>query len=475
MPAGMVIDRHGALCFNSGCMTVELRKNYPETKVMSGFMELLPEEQIEFDKIKATILETYESFGYTALDTPAMERLEVLRAKDVGETAAQIYEIEPRGEQVESKSGLRFDLTVPLARYVADHFDALSFPFRRCHIAKVYRGERAQKGRFREFYQCDVDVIGHNTLSIRYDAEIPSIIYQLFKKLDFGRFTIRINNRKLLNGLVDSLGSSVSAEKVLAVIDRIEKISPDKFAGQLKELGLTEAMIGVLVRFFDIKGSNAEILQGLKDFGVDNEDYVSGLTELSTAVEFMIALGVDDAYYKIDPVIVRGLSYYTGTVYETVLDDYPEIGSVCSGGRYDNLAEHYTKEKLPGVGISIGLTRLFYQLREIGVIDCAKKTAANVIVVPKDDSNIPYALSVSQLLRSGGFKVDVLLEELNMKKKFAYVSRKDTQFTVVVGEEEEKTGSVTLQHKAADGTIVKQVAAQTELLKLCRNVCQGNS
>ena len=430
---------------------------------MSGFMELLPEEQIEFDKIKATVLETYQSFGYSALDTPVMERLEILRAKDVGETATQIYEIEPRGEQTESKSGLRFDLTVPLARYVAEHFNDLAFPFRRCHIDKVYRGERAQKGRFREFYQCDVDVIGHNTLSMRYDAEIPSIIYQLFKKLNFGKFTIRINNRKLLNGLVDSLGSSAPTEKVLAIIDRIEKISSDKFNEQMKELGLTDAMISQLVMFFDIKGSNAEVMQSLKDFRVDNEMYRAALSELETVVEFMIALGVDDAYYKIDPVIVRGLSYYTGTVYETYLDEHPEIGSVCSGGRYDSLAEHYTREKLPGVGISIGLTRLFYKLRELDLIDCTNKTIANVIIVPKEDSNIPHALSVSQYLRAEGFKVDVLLEDLKLNKKFAYVSRKDTRFTVVIGEDEEKSNSVTLQYKAADGSITKEVLPQNEL------------
>jgi histidyl-tRNA synthetase len=451
-------------------MTPEIKMNYPETKVMSGFMELLPEEQVEFDKIKATILETYQSFGYTSLDTPVMERLEILRAKDVGETATQIYEIEPRGEQVESKSGLRFDLTVPLARYVADHFGHLSFPFRRCHISRVYRGERAQKGRFREFYQGDVDVIGHNTLSIRYDAELPSIIYQLFKKLNFGKFTIRVNNRKLLNGLIGSLGSPAPAEKVLAVIDRIEKISPDKFIAEMGELGLTDAMISLLVKFFDIKGNNAAILQGLRDFGVDNEDYLAGLNELATVVDFMKALGVDDAYYKIDPVIVRGLSYYTGTVYETYLDDYPDIGSVCSGGRYDNLAENYTKEKLPGVGISIGITRLFYQLREIGLIDCTKKTVADIIIVPKEDSNISFALNVSQRLRDDGFNVDVLLEDLNLKKKFAYVSRKDTRFTIVVGEEEEKNNSVTLQYKAADGTIAKQLVALTELTETIKNL-----
>ena len=445
-------------------MTPDIKKEYPETRVMSGFMELLPEEQIEFDKIKDTILENFLSFGFTALDTPVIERLEVLRAKDVGETATQIYEIEPRGEQLKSKSGLRFDLTVPLARYVADHFGDLSFPFRRCHIAKVYRGERAQKGRFREFYQCDVDIIGQGALSIRYDAEIPSIIYQLFRKLNFGKFTIRVNNRKLLNGLIESLGCEATTEKVLGVIDRKEKVSQDEFADMLKGLGLSDPMIAILVRFFNVTGSNSEIIRQLRGFDIDHEDYLAGLEELATVVDFMKALGVDDSYYRIDPVIVRGLSYYTGTVYETMLDDYPEVGSVCGGGRYDNLAEEYTKEKLPGVGISIGLTRLFYQLRERGVINCARKTAADVIIVPKEDNNIAYALNVSQHLRAEGFNVDVLLEELNVKKKFAYVRRKDSQFTVVIGNEEQENNSVALQYKTNDGEIEKQILPLADLV-----------
>jgi len=445
-------------------MIANAKKEYPATRVMSGFMELLPEEQLEFDKIKATILATYQSFGFTALDTPAMERMEILRAKDVGETATQIYEIEPRGEQTESKSGLHFDLTVPLARYVAEHFNELSFPFRRCHIAKVYRGERAQKGRFREFYQCDVDVIGHNSLSIRYDAEIPSIIYQLFKKLNFGKFTIRVNNRKLLNGLIEALDCAPLADKILAVIDRIEKISPEKFVEQLKELSLDGDKVALLQKFFETKESNAATLQHLSDFGINNESYLAGLNELETVVAFMQALNVDDSYYKIDPVIVRGLSYYTGTVYETILDDYPSIGSVCSGGRYENLAENYTKEKLPGVGISIGLTRLFYQLREIGLIDCRQKTSADIVIVPMADNNIPAALTISEQLRKAGFKVDVLLEAQSLKKKFAYVSRKDTPFTIVIGDEEEKTGSAMLQWKTGSG-IEKELIKQSELVE----------
>ena len=448
-------------------------KDYPETRVMSGFMELLPDEQIEFDKIKAAVLDIYESFGFTALDTPVMERADVLRARCVGETAAQIYEIAPRGEETESKSGLRFDLTVPLARYVSEHFSDLTFPFRRCHIAKVYRGERAQKGRFREFYQCDVDIIGRDTLSIRYDAEIPSIIYQLFKKLNFGKFTICVNNRKLLNGLVDSLHCSVPAEKILGVADRISKITPDEFAEQLKALGLTGEMIDILIRFFSIKGNGAEVLRRLKDFGIDNENYLTGISELETVSGFMETLGIDGAYYRIDPAVVRGLSYYTGTVYETVLDNHPELGSVCGGGRYDNLAEQYTKEKLPGVGISIGLTRLFYKLKETGVIKPSKKTSADVIVVPMEDGNIPAALNAAQNLRAAGFNADVLLEDLSVKKKFSYVTRKDAPFTAVIGGEEEKLNAVCLRYKSIDGTVSKQTVPNTELAAEIKNIIEN--
>lgn len=425
------------------------------TKVLPGFMELLPEEQIEFDRIKDIITETYNQFGFTALDTPIIERSEVLLAKVGGETGKQIYSVENKqGISADNSNGtekanlaLRFDLTVPLARYVAEHFNELSFPFRRCHISKVYRGERSQKGRFREFYQCDIDVIGKDKLSIYYDAEIPSIIYQLFKKLNFGKFTIRINNRKLLNGLIDSLNTQVNTVEILRIIDKTEKISENDLMTQLKEQGLTDDLVETVHKFIKIKGSVNDVLSQVKQLGIENQLFLEGIKELQTVTLLMTEMGVDSDYFVIDLSIARGLDYYTGTVYETILDNYPKLGSVCSGGRFDNLASYYTKEKLPGVGISIGLTRLFYQLREIGIIPCTKKTIADVIIVPMDNSNINVSLHTAQVLRTNGFKVDVLLEEMSIKKKFQYVNKKDAAFTIVVGADEELSGKLTVQFK----------------------------
>ena len=328
------------------------------TKVLPGFMELLPEEQIEFDRIKNIITTTYKQYGFTALDTPIIERSKTLLAKAGGETEKQIYCVENRNgagvgdsdENGKTDLSLRFDLTVPLARYVAEHFNELSFPFRRCHISKVYRGERPQKGRFREFYQCDIDVIGKDKLSIRYDAEIPSIIYQLFKQLDFGKFTIRINNRKILNGLIGSLNIDTDKVEILRIIDKTEKISRDDLVSQFKDQGLANESIGKLLNFIDIKGSTSEVISKLKSLGINNALFLEGIEELATVISMMVEMGVESDYFKIDLSIARGLDYYTGTVYETVLNDYPKIGSVCSGGRFDNLASYYTTEKLPGVG-----------------------------------------------------------------------------------------------------------------------------
>lgn len=424
------------------------------TKVLPGFMELLPEEQIEFDRIKNIITTTYKQYGFTALDTPIIERSKTLLAKAGGETEKQIYCVENRNgagvgdsdENGKTDLSLRFDLTVPLARYVAEHFNELSFPFRRCHISKVYRGERPQKGRFREFYQCDIDVIGKDKLSIRYDAEIPSIIYQLFKQLNFGKFTIRINNRKILNGLIDSLNIDTDKVEILRIIDKTEKISRDGLVSQFKDQGLTNESVEKLLNFIDIKGSTSEVITKLKSLGINNALFLEGIEELATVTSMMVEMGVESDYFKIDLSIARGLDYYTGTVYETVLNDYPKIGSVCSGGRFDNLASYYTTEKLPGVGISIGLTRLFYQLRKVGLITCTKKTIADIVIVPMDDSNIKTAFHTANCLRTNGFNVDVLLEDLNIKKKFVYVRKKEAPFTIVIGSEEEATGQLTVQY-----------------------------
>ncbi|MDR0248384.1 MAG: histidine--tRNA ligase [Oscillospiraceae bacterium] len=425
------------------------------TSVLPGFMELLPEEQLEFDRIKSVIEETYRSFGFVPLDTPVIERSEALFAKAGGETEKQIYFVN-KGKEDLTSTALRFDLTVPLARYVADHFNDLSFPFRRYHIAKVYRGERPQKGRFREFYQCDIDVIGKNVLSVKYDAEIPGIIYRLFKKLNFGAFTIRINNRKVLNGLLRSFGMTDKAADILRTIDKVEKFDgQDGFISALMEIGLERELADKTLSFISIKGCVSEVVSALRHLGIKDALFDEGVRELETVTKIMTENGVDRSCFMIDLSIARGLDYYTGTVYETRFNDYPELGSICSGGRFDNLASLYTDQKLPGVGISIGLTRLFSKLREIGVIDCAQKTSADAVVVPIAENNSAAAMELAGKLREGGFAIDVLLEDMSIKQKFRYADRKNAQFTVVIGDEEETTQTAVLQY-AVNGSLVKE-------------------
>ena len=432
------------------------------TKTLSGFMELLPEEQIEFDRLKSIIESTYHQFGFTSLDTPLVERSEVLLAKGSQETDQQVYYV-TNGLFSKEKytQALRFDLTVPLARYVAEHFNDLSFPFRRCHINRVYRGERAQKGRFREFYQCDIDVIGRNELSIYYDAEIPSIIYQLFKKLNLGKFTIRINNRKILNGLFADLGISASSEEVLRIIDKAEKISHEELLSSLREIKLTEAQIRSLLSFMNIKGETESKIKQLHELGITNQLFTDGVNELKIVNDIMLQMGVDPDYFRIDLSVARGLDYYTGTVYETVLED-SRIGSVCSGGRYDNLAGHYTSEKLPGVGISIGLTRLFWQLRENNMLQCQRRTIADVIVVPENSGNIRGALKTAAKIRASGLNVDVLLEDVAMKKKLQYITKKESRFTVIVKNGESGDEILSLQY--IDGGTLKKEPLPIEQL-----------
>lgn len=427
------------------------------TRVMSGFMELLPEEQVEFYRLKSIIESTYHQFGFTSIDTPNIERSEVLLAKGGDETDQQIYFVTNGLYAKErDKQALRFDLTVPLARYVADHFNDLVFPFKRCHIGKVYRGERPQRGRFREFYQCDIDVIGRNELSIRHDAEIPSIIYQLFKKLNLGKFTIRVNNRKVLNGLFAGLGISADVSKVLRVIDKVEKISIDELVQNFYEAGLSEEQTNSILNFMGISGDVANVLSKLEGLGINNALFEEGVSELKIVTDLMLQMGVDPDYFVIDLSIARGLAYYTGTVYETVLDD-SRIGSVCSGGRYDNLAGHYTSENLPGVGISIGLTRLFWQLRENNMLSCNQRTVADVVVVPSENSDVALALSVANELRHNSVNVDVLLEDMNFKKKFQYITRKDSRFTVIAKTVDERE-ILSLQYKDGDSINKEELA-----------------
>jgi histidyl-tRNA synthetase len=411
------------------------------TRALPGFMELLPEEQLEFNRIKQIISTEYQKFGFTPLDTPVIERSETLLAKAGGETEKQIY----RFKKGDNDLSLRFDLTVPLARYVAQHFSDLTFPFKRCHIDKVYRGESPQKGRFREFYQCDIDVIGHNELSLNYDAEIPGVIYSIFSKLNFGKFTIKVNNRKVLTGVMEHLELSDITADVLRIIDKIDKISRDEFIAELEKINLNKSQIDSLMNFIGIRGNSVDVIKALRDLNITNQTFNIGVDELEKVTDLMKLMGISEDYFVIDLSIARGLDYYTGTIYETNLDEYPKIGSVCSGGRYDDLASFYTKEKLPGVGISIGLTRLFYQLNEAGIITNNQKTVANILVMPLTDSQIKTSIEVVKSIRESGVDADILLQEMSMKKKFKYADKKGIKYVVVIGEEEAKSGILTVQ------------------------------
>lgn len=412
--------------------------------ILPGFMELLPAEQIAFNQMMDTIRANFERYGFIPLDTPMLEKAEVLLAKGGGETEKQVY----RFTKGDGDLALRFDLTVPLARYVAQHFSDLSFPFRRYHIGKVFRGERNQKGRFREFYQCDIDIIGWNKLSLINDAEIPSIIYSTFKGLGFDSFTIRLNNRKLLNGFFDSLGIQDKGE-VLRAIDKLDKIGLGAVLDELKALGVSDRAGEAIVEFIGIKGSNGEILTSLKQLGINNAQFDEGLEELSQVVHYIKCFNVPEANVAIDLTIARGLDYYTGTVYETILDNHPGIGSVCSGGRYDNLAGYYTKQQLPGVGISIGLTRLFYQIREAQLIHLNQAaTLTEVLVIPM---NIPIeaAIGVANQLREAGIIAELYLEETKLDKKITYANKLGIAYVVLIGEDELKSGLLSLKMMAS--------------------------
>ena len=349
-------------------------------KTLPGFMELLPNEQILFNKMKETIQKSYEKYGFLPLDTPIIEDANVLLAKAGGETEKQIY----RFEKGENDLALRFDLTVPLAKYVTQYYDKLSFPFKRYQIGKVYRGEKPQKGRYREFYQCDVDIIGDGKLSIINDAELPSIIYNTFKNLGFDDFTICINNRKILNGLFLSLDLAEESAEILRVIDKIDKIGADNVKTELLK-SIAEKKVNTIMQFISIDGNNDEKIKALEDMNISNEIFQEGLQQLKELVKFIRIFGVPEEYFKLDLTIARGLDYYTGTVYETFLNKYRNLGSICSGGRYDNLTEFYTDRKMPGVGISIGLSRLFFQLMDNNIINADNECISDVLVASMTD------------------------------------------------------------------------------------------
>ena len=402
-------------------------------RTLSGFMELQPDKQVQMDKMRAVLAETYARYGFTPLDTPAIEAAEVLLAKGGGETEKQIY----RFTKGDSDLALRFDLTVPLAKYVAANYGQLTFPFRRYQIGKVWRGERAQRGRFREFYQADIDIIGDGALDILNEAEIPAIIYDTFTRLGLHRFRIRVNNRKVLNGFFTILGLSEQAGDVLRTIDKLDKIGADKVRELLTDTcGVTAEQADEILRFIACPGTSADKLAFLEQYRGRNETFDTGLDELRTVVGYLPAFGVPEENFELDLTIARGLDYYTGTVYETVLLDHPEVGSICSGGRYDDLAGYYTNKSLPGVGISIGLTRLFYILQEQNMISDAVLTApADVLILPMTD-DLSAAVSLASMLRAGGLRVQLYSEKKKFKAKIGYADKLGIPFVIFLGEDE---------------------------------------
>ncbi len=418
-----------------------MEKMKPRT--LSGFMELLPQKQAQMERMMQTLRETYELYGFYPLDTPVLEASEVLLAKGGGETEKQIY----RFQKGDTDLSMRFDLTVPLAKYVALHYGQLTFPFRRYQIGKVYRGERAQRGRFREFYQADIDIIGDGQLDIINEAEIPSIIYKTFSKMGLNRFKIRINNRKVLNGFFEMLGLSERSGDVMRTIDKLEKIGADKVRQiLLDDCGASESQADEIIKFITISGGTQGILQALKAYEGKNEVLDLGISELTTVAKYMEQFGVPASHFEIDLTIARGLDYYTGTVYETTMLDHPEIGSICSGGRYDNLAEYYTDKQLPGVGISIGLTRLFFVLEDKNYL-AETASPADVMILPMTD-DIGVAIELATRLRDNGVRVQLNCEKKKFKAKITYADKLSIPYVVFMGEDEIKNNTVALKELA---------------------------
>ena len=407
-----------------------------QPRTLSGFMELLPARQAQFDRMVEILRRTYGLYGFTPLDTPLIEASEVLLAKGGGETEKQIY----RFMKGDTDLSLRFDLTVPLAKYVAQNYGHLTFPFRRFQIGKVYRGERAQRGRFREFYQADIDVIGDGKLDISNEAEIPSIIYKAFTALGLKRFQIRGNNRKILNGFYSMLGLTEQSGDVMRTVDKLDKIGPDKVRELLIEGGVAAEKAEEILKFIAITGSNQEVLTALEGYRGRSEVFDAGLDELNTVVKYLASFGVSETHFAVDLTIARGLDYYTGTVYETTMLDHPEIGSICSGGRYDNLAEYYTEKQLPGVGISIGLTRLFFVLEDQGYLNDALNTApADVLILPMTDDLSP-AIALATQLREAGIRTQIHGEQKKFKQKISYADKLSIPYAVFLGEDEISSG-----------------------------------
>jgi histidyl-tRNA synthetase len=452
---------------------------FTQARTMPGVLELLPLDQVAFQSMLDAVRRNFERFGFLPVETPVMEFSSVLLTKEGGETERQVYFVQSTGALQAAKDGevpelaLRFDLTVPLARYVAEHEHDLVFPFRRYQIQRVYRGERAQRGRFREFYQCDIDVIGKDALSVRYDAEIPAVIHSVFRELDIGPFTIHMNNRKLMRGYFESLGVLDAEQQMLVLreVDKLDKRGADYVRDTLTgaAFGLDAEVVAKILAFVQVRSTSLQdALDKLDALGPGPEAMEQGRAELKEVLKLIHAFGVPESAYALNLSIARGLDYYTGTVYETTLNDHPQIGSICSGGRYENLAGQYTKSHLPGVGISIGLTRLYWQLRDAGLIDTAKSTV-DVLVTQMDEAQLPAYLALAGELRGAGIATEVVLEGGKLGKQFKYADRAGIRFVIVLGEDEIAKGVVTVkdlrredQFEVARGELVKTLRVELE-------------
>ncbi len=428
-------------------------------RTLSGFMELLPAPQVQMERMMEILRKTYSLYGFTPLDTPLIEASEILLAKGGGETEKQIY----RFQKGDADLSLRFDLTVPLAKYVALHYGELSFPFRRYQIGKVYRGERAQRGRFREFYQADIDIIGDGKLDILNEAEIPSVIYKTFSTMGLKRFQIRVNNRKILNGLYAMLSLEEKSGDIMRTVDKLDKIGPENVKEcLLTEVGLSAEQADDILKFMAISGSNSDVLSALEGYRGRNETFDTGLDELTTVIRSLSAFGVPEENFAVDLTIARGLDYYTGTVYETTLLDHPEIGSICSGGRYDNLAGYYIDKPLPGVGISIGLTRLFYVLGEQGYLNDSLNTApCDALILPMTEDVVP-AVATATALREKGIRVQLYTEAKKFKAKMAYADKLGIPYVVFLGEDEISAGKCSVKDLSSGEQVTVSVEEAAE-------------
>ena len=438
-------------------------------RTLSGFMELQPADQMKMERMTAVLRDVYSLYGFTPLDTPLIESAEVLLAKGGGETEKQVY----RFTKGDSDLALRFDLTVPLAKYVAAHYGELAFPFRRYQIGKVYRGERAQRGRFREFYQADIDVIGDGTLDIMNEAEIPAVIYRTFSALGLKKFKIRVNNRKILNGFYSMNGMSEKSGEIMRTVDKLDKIGSEKIRLLLiDEVKMLPSKAENVLDFMAITGSNAEVIGALERYRGMDDTFDQGLDELIAVTAYLKEFGVPEENFAVDLTIARGLDYYTGTVYETELTDHPEIGSICSGGRYDNLAEYYIDKKLPGVGISIGLTRLFYVLREQGMLgDDNVSSPADALVLPMTD-DLHTAITAATALRKAGIRTQLYTEKKKFKAKMNYANKLAVPFAVFLGDDEIAAGKVSVKNMESGE---QQTLSLNEVAALIKSVIENRN